>query len=216
MLGVFASRTDLQLLFSDARLVDDRGDHLGLNLFEALEITPGALASVRDGRAFGTLLRRNLVTGATVVFRRELMDLAAPFPALWLHDEWLAILAAAGGGIDWMPDRLIDYRQHGANEVGVAAPTVLYKIRRMFEPRGDRVAGLALRTDALVNRLRAMDQPGVELAERKLLLESARARLPRARVLRIVPILKAARGGAYARFASRGRADMLRDLLQGA
>ena len=56
--------------------------------------------------------------------------------------------------------------------------------------------------------------PGAELAEEKLRLEVARAALPANRLRRLIPILRAARGGSYAKFASRGRADMVRDLLQ--
>lgn len=55
-----------------------------------------ARAALTDGRAFETLLRRNLATGATVAFWRSLLDDALPFPAAWVHDEWLTVLAAVG------------------------------------------------------------------------------------------------------------------------
>lgn len=214
MVEQFELRDDLAMLFTDARLVDGDGADLGHQLFEALEVRTADLAALRDGHALATLLRRNLVTGATAVFRRSLLDVAVPFDPNWLHDEWLAVLAAASSRIDWMPHTLIDYRQHGSNQVGVAVPTLRYKLGRLVEKRGDRTVRLADRTRALLQRMRQAGLPGTELVEGKLRLESARAALPADRIRRLIPILRAARGGSYARFASRGRADMLRDLLQ--
>ena len=209
-------RPGLLLLFTDATLVDESGVPLPHSLFDSLELRPATLAAIRSGDAFGTLLRRNVVTGATVLFRRELLDTAVPFERGWLHDEWLAILAAAREGIDWNAGRLIDYRQHGSNQVGVAKPTLGYKITQVLAPRGRRTEGLAARSLALAQRLRDHGLAGAELAEEKHRLEAARAALPAGRLARVLPILRAARGGAYGRYASRGPADMLRDLLQGA
>jgi glycosyltransferase involved in cell wall biosynthesis len=216
VIAKFESRPGLELLFSDARLVTETGKPLGASLFEALEISAADLEAMRSGDAFATLLRRNLVTGATTVFRRSLLEDAAPFESDWVHDEWLAIIAAARGEIDWIPEQLIDYRQHGANQIGVVAPTVRYKVSRVLEPRGDRNEKLAIRATALLGRLEAMqaDARLIELARGKLAHEAFRAALPSNRALRLWPVLRAARTGGYRRFCSRGRVDILRDLLQ--
>ena len=112
--AAFGSDPDLLLAHSDARLVDATGAPTGVTLLEALEATPAERAGLERGDAFATLLRRNLVTGATVVLRRRLVDAAAPFPDGWVHDEWLAVIAAATGSLRLLPEQLIDYRQHGA------------------------------------------------------------------------------------------------------
>ena len=49
--------------------------------------------------------------------RRDLIDLATPFPEGWSHDEWLSLVgAAAGRGVPTAP--VMHYRQHGAQVVG--------------------------------------------------------------------------------------------------
>jgi glycosyltransferase involved in cell wall biosynthesis len=216
VIAKFESQSGLNLVFSDARLVTETGEPLGFSLFEALEISAADLTAMRSGDAFATLLRRNLVTGATVVFRRTLLKDAAPFPPTWVHDEWLAIIAAATGEVDWTPQELVDYRQHGANQIGVTAPTLRYKVGRVLEPRGERNRLLALRTSALLERLTALGvrQPLVELTRGKSAHETFRASLPGNRILRILPVLTEALTGNYRRFSSRGRADVIRDLVQ--
>lgn len=204
----------LDLLFTDATLVDSNGLPTG-TLFGALEIDSRDLEEVRRGDAFPVLLRRNLVTGATTIFRRRLLLSAVPFPAVWVHDEWLAIIAAATSKIDWMPDRLVMYRQHGSNEIGVSAPTLRYKVKRVTEARGSRYTGLLARSRTLLERLLELnvDASIVALTEGKVAHDLFRATLPANRISRIVPVLRSAATGAYDRYCSRKRLDVLRDLL---
>lgn len=216
MVDRFARQPHLSLLFSDAALVDERGESLSMSLFDALEVTAADLAALRGPDAFATLLRRNLVTGATAMFARDLLPTAAPFDPAWVHDEWLAIIAAATGTIDAVPEQLISYRQHGGNQIGVASPTLRYKLRRMLEPRGTRNTDLAQRSAHLHARLDALGvgAPITERARDKAAFEDARARLSPRRLRRIPRVLALARSGDYERFASQGRRDILRDLLQ--
>jgi len=63
----------------------------------------------------------NTVTGAASVFKRELLDLALPFPPRYgdvFHDQWLAILAAGNGGIEYVDRPLYEYVQYGDNVIG--------------------------------------------------------------------------------------------------
>lgn len=218
IMAEFESRPRLSLVFSDARLVSDKGEPLGTSLFEALEISPTDLTALRAGDAFATLLRRNLVTGATAVFRRTLLEDATPFDPAWVHDQWLAVIAAATGEIDWMPEQLVDYRQHAGNQIGVAVPTLRYKIGRVFEPRGERNKRLALCATGLVHRLDVLDvRPQIrDLARGNMAHEVFRAGLSGNRMFRILPILREARSGNYGRFSSRGRWDIVRDFVQSA
>ncbi|HEV7956684.1 MAG: glycosyltransferase family 2 protein [Microbacteriaceae bacterium] len=200
----------------NARLVDAAGEPLGITLFEALAITDADRERINLGAAFPVYLRRNLATGATVSFRRELFDLAAPLPDEWVHDEWLAIVAAALGSVQIARDANVDYRQHGSNVIGVAAPTLRYRLGRMLATTRHRNDALAARSRTLAERLRSI--PGVPseftaAAATKAQFESERAALPPSRLRRAPGIWMANRGARYARFASQGRLDMLRDLL---
>ncbi len=212
----FESEPDLLCSFSDAQLIDDDGQPLGASLFGRLEVGPRELGAIRAGEAFPVLLRRNLATGATMVFRRELFEAAAPLPSEWVHDEWLALVAAALDGLGVEEAPLTRYRIHSANTIGVVEPTLGHKVRRVLQPRSDRNAGLARRSAVLARRLAALGVSAEteRAARRKAVFEARRARLPRARLLRVAPVVLLAATGDYRRYASQGALDIVRDLLQ--
>lgn len=211
----FAADPDLLLMHTDARLVDAQGRPTGLSLLDALEATPGERAGLETGDAFAVLMRRNLVTGATVVVRRSLVDRAAPFPPTWVHDEWLAVLAAALGILRLEPGQLIDYRQHGSNVIGARRPTMADRLAKLREPRDERATWLVERSRVLVERLEAVGAPPrrIDAARAKLAHETARSRLPRVRIARLPGVIAGAVSGRYSRY-SRGPIDVLRDLVQ--
>jgi glycosyltransferase involved in cell wall biosynthesis len=210
---------DPALLFqhNNARLINDTGESLGLTLFAALGVTDSDRNNINADRGFEVYLHRNLATGATVALRRSLFDLAAPLPTEWIHDEWLAIVASAVGRVRVGDDAVIDYRQHGNNQIGVAAPTLMYRVQRMLATSPDRNRVLAQRAQVLSQWLDTA--PGVPpqkraAAQAKARFEQMRAVLPASRLARLRGIVRANRGNAYALYASQGRLDMLRDLLQ--
>ncbi|WP_187976714.1 glycosyltransferase family 2 protein [Mycetocola sp. JXN-3] len=216
-----AADPDLELLFGDARLVDAAGTDLGLGLFETLAISAAERTLILEGRGFDVLLRRNLATGATVTLRRRLVEWAGPVGTDWLHDEWWAILAASRGRIGFTTAALINYRQHGKNQVGVTKASLRTKISRVLEADPDRNPRLARRTRALVQRLDEVDPhtlvaPDAVLADAraKLRIETFRAELPTNRLRRVLPVLRESRRGDYERYTSQGRAEIMRDLLQ--
>lgn len=216
MTELFGSRPELAALFTDARLVDATGSPLGGTLFEALEIAGSDFDAIRSGDAFATLLRRNLATGATMAFRREWLPSLVPFDRRWVHDEWITIVLAALAPIDFLSDALIDYRQHGANQIGAAKPGFRRRLSKILESREGNWDALAARVEGLRDRLVALGArtEDVALAEEKIAHERFRAGLPASRVRRLWPVLRHARTGAYDRFSSRRNLDILRDLLQ--
>jgi hypothetical protein len=46
------------------------------------------------------------------------MELSPPFPDSMPHDQWLALLAADRGGIKYLDEALVLYRQHSGNVLG--------------------------------------------------------------------------------------------------
>jgi glycosyltransferase involved in cell wall biosynthesis len=212
----FGRRPDLTLLHHDARLVDDRGAPLGTTLAQAIGFTASEQRRERGGKAFDVLLQRNTVTGATTVFRRELVSAAVPFPAAWVHDEWLAMIASIVGVVDYLPAQLIDYRQHSANQIGARKATVADKVARLTQQRSDRNSRLLARAMALAERgekLGAATARTRTLVERKCEHERWRSGLPSSRFRRIWPVLGGAMSGRYHRFG-RARYDVVRDLIQ--
>ena len=207
----FAGRRRLLLLHGDARIVDEAGIWSGATLFETLEVTSAERSAVSGGRGYDALLRRNLVTGATTVLRRELVARSVPFPADWVHDEWLGIIGAASGEIDFVSEPLLDYRQHSANQIGARRLDFRRKLRRLTASRRDRNERLVRRARALVERLASGAVRGVSQA--RLAHELFRQALSVARGARFIPILQRFVRGDYGRY-SRGFVDAIRDLVQ--
>ncbi|MEN3283690.1 MAG: hypothetical protein V7607_4830 [Solirubrobacteraceae bacterium] len=95
-----------QLVYSDQRLVDADGHVLRETLWHGRRNNHTDLAS---------LLVANSVTGAASLFRREVAELALPFPdtpGLQFHDHWLGLVALAAGDIAYVDRPLYDYVQH--------------------------------------------------------------------------------------------------------
>ncbi len=214
--AAFSVNPSLLLRFTDADLIGEHGERLGVTLWQSLEIASTDLADIRKGRSLEVLIRRNLATGATIALRRSLFELARPFPDTWVHDEWLAVIAASFNRIDWSDELSIGYRQHGANQIGAVKPTVGRKLSRVLQPRGTRNIALAARAADLAARLKSLSasEEAIRLGDGKAAHEAARAALPSARVRRIVPIMRALHRGDYGRYSSRRRLDVIRDLLQ--
>jgi glycosyltransferase involved in cell wall biosynthesis len=210
------SRPEIDVVHSDATLIDGAGADMAESLFEALDLNRESIDMIHHGDALALLLRRNVVTGATMMFRRRLIAIATPFPRGWVHDEWIAIVAAATSGIDVIERPLIGYRQHGSNQIGVATLTTVGKLRRMLEPGANRSQRLLERAESFASWAATAEGITAELAtaaHEKLMHERMRSALPLRRWARITPVLRELRTGRYRSFG-RGTADAVRDLLQ--
>ncbi|MDM0045160.1 glycosyltransferase [Variovorax dokdonensis] len=214
----FERRPDLLLLHTDATLIGAGAEPLGDTLFHALEVEPWEMDRIHRGDAFSVFLRRNLVTGATTVFRRSLLSRAAPFPVEWLHDEWLAIVAAAVGRVDVLEQPLIGYRQHGGNQIGAERDTFARKVQKALASRGNTHVMRARKAELLLERLESIGQPTVPVervrqVQGKLVHQRFRAALPASRLARCVPVLREAMTGRYNQFG-RGFRGVVRDLFE--
>ena len=97
---------DAALAFSDLRLVDRRWRVLRESLWEGRR---------NDHRNLASMLIANSVPGAAMLFTREVVELALPFPdqpGFPFHDHWLALAALAAGRIAYVDRPLYDYVQH--------------------------------------------------------------------------------------------------------
>jgi glycosyltransferase involved in cell wall biosynthesis len=105
---------EANLIYSDARIVDREGRLLSSTYWSRRRNNYTNLAS---------LLVANTVTGAASLFRRQLLELALPFPPRHgapYHDHWLAAVALASGRIAYIDRPLYDYVQHRDAALGHA------------------------------------------------------------------------------------------------
>ena len=159
---------EADLTYSDLELVDEEGRPLGERLWARFGLRP-----VR-GRRPAPLLLRNTVTGATVVARSRLLARALPIPAeVPMHDWWLALAAAAGGGLLPRPTPSVFYRQHPHQLLG-ARRVRWWRLNRDLHARGETFT-------AYIRRYRK---------ERMALHEAAVRRFPTLRPWRLLPLLE--------------------------
>lgn len=98
---------DAPLVYSDQRLVDARGNVLRNTLWQGRS---------NNYRNIASQLVANTITGAAMLMRREVAELALPFPdgpGFMFHDHWIGLVAMAAGEIAFVDRPLYDYVQHG-------------------------------------------------------------------------------------------------------
>lgn len=99
-------------VFSDMRITTDDGEVISPTFWNS------RVVHHHNSLAVGIA---NTVTGAAAAFPASLIPLLAPFPRYTkglYHDQWLSVLAAAVGRIDYVERPLYDYIQHGGNVLG--------------------------------------------------------------------------------------------------
>lgn len=72
--------------------------------------------------SLASLLCRNSALGCCMAMNHQMVELASPIPPeAVMHDWWVAILAKGVDGLVIVPDRLVEYRVHNDNSVGVTS-----------------------------------------------------------------------------------------------
>ena len=198
--------------FCDAEVVDEGLRPLGYSLWESVGFD-GGLDAVE---VFSLLLRRNFVTGACMVLRRDLLPAVLPVDGAWIHDYWAAtVLGALDYGAAVVEDRLVYYRQHTDQQIGSQKGNRIERIRRGVARWGWVVERDRQRMLTLERRLRDLQAAGDKIrrvSEKRRYLEK-RARIQeRLRPGRLAPVAGLIFDGSYRRFAGH-RSDPLKDLL---
>ncbi len=114
------------LIYCDSRLCDENLQDLGRNI-----------SDIVHNQDFDNCLQLAVMCrmyGHALMFSRSLFDKAYPFLEVIPHDWWLAFTATLNGGVKYLPEPLVWYRQHAANLFGVIGG----KRKRGGAPGGDR------------------------------------------------------------------------------
>lgn len=211
----FERRPELVMLHSDADLVDAKGVYMGSTLFSAFEISRREIDAVHNGNAFEVLIRRNIVTGATMAIRRKLIDKGFEVPPGWIHDEWLAIVASINGVVDCLEFSTIDYRQHDKNQVGAKPRNIIARITAGGVARTIFMKRMLLRTQSLMDEVAKnnifLSEIRMKIMHERLDHAKLRANLPNNLFERTIVVMKEYGLGRYRRF-SNGLYSALSDL----
>lgn len=204
---LFAEDVARTFIFTDANLVDEHDVLIRSRLWSATMTDTQRKRIETD--PWSVLLRRNVVTGATVAFRALLKAAVLPIPKNidLLHDGWLALVAAGTGGVYACSEALVNYRIHPDQHTGLgkAVPPP----PQSTSGRAEAFARSASRLKSLKSRLlekgMSSDDPKIAEVEAFLTHQTARSGLPANRLARIPAIFREMAAGRYHRFANGWR-----------
>jgi glycosyltransferase involved in cell wall biosynthesis len=212
--AVFLSDAQAAAVFSDADIVNDDLKSLGFGVLDAQEVNETERALAESGRLFPVLLRHNVVCGATLALRASWRERVFPIPAGFVHDEWIGLVIAAHEALRFIPDPLIRYRQHGANQIGLRRWTQSQRLRRLIRLHRPDAEKLVTRMLMLQERLSGISVASGALNEVESKIEHLRRRLSLRKELLTRPgaVVGEIMNGRYARYSSGWR-SALRDLV---
>ena len=107
---LLANIGDQMLAYSDSELIDANGQLLNQKM-----------SSIKNQLAYHTPIMYAIgawAPGHAMLFKKELIDKAAPFPALVTHDFWLGFVATCYSRVVYVNEPLVHYRQHTQNAIG--------------------------------------------------------------------------------------------------
>lgn len=117
------------LVFSDLIIVDRNLRIINASLMNYSNLNPQRLA-------LSQLLVQNVPHGNTMMFNSALCKLAHPIPKkAVMHDNWIALTAAAFGRIAYLNRATILYRQHECNVFGASCYSFPSFLKKIYDGR---------------------------------------------------------------------------------
>ncbi len=114
------------LVHCDSEVVDQELNVISHSYVAYQKMTP-------DRRHLNQLLVQNNVVGGALMMNRALAQLIREIPEhCVMHDQWIALVAAAFGEIRFIPESLYKYRQHGDNVLGAEKGSRIMEILGRF------------------------------------------------------------------------------------
>lgn len=114
------------LVHCDSRIVDRALREIAPSFVTYQKMTPSRCQLQQ-------LLVQNNVVGGALMMNRALAERITEIPAhCVMHDQWIALVASAFGHIDFVPESLYLYRQHGDNVLGAGKGSRIMEILGRF------------------------------------------------------------------------------------
>ena len=223
----FVSHPEVAGVFSDGDLIGPDSQRLPGTLWESFRFLAEDQRRIAAGDAVPVLLQRNVVTGMAFAFRSSWRPVFDHMPDHWPHDFWMALMLGAEGLLLPCPERLVSYRVHNHQQIGVP-------ITRDEKLAFVRKSGIVAYLD--LSRQRNLRDYSKDAVQFESLLERAKhdvtlakawwlplAQAKAEHMRRVVRLLEAERARrwvpalrhwrSYRRYAPTGLAALVRDLL---
>ena len=106
------------LIFSNGNIIDSQGDSLNANLWDSFRFGKEMQNKIINSVGYEIIVRRHVVTGATMAFRSKYNDMILPIPARSIHDNWISLVISLIADVAIIDEPLIKYRQHENQQLG--------------------------------------------------------------------------------------------------
>ena len=159
---ILIANASLGGVFSDAALIDDNGRSIGSTLFEKHRFSSRKQREFLDNPA-KVLLKHDVVTGATLMFRRAMLPFVRPIPPSWVHDAWLAWIISLHSNLALTTAPFTFYRIHDGQQFGIGSARPKQDARRHYRRVAHQFEDLAdhllhsgwTDKDDIIHRIRA-------------------------------------------------------------
>jgi glycosyltransferase involved in cell wall biosynthesis len=151
---LLANIGDQMLAYSDSELIDANGQLLNQKM-----------SSIKNQLAYHTPIMYTIgawAPGHAMLFKKELVDKATPFPTLVTHDFWLGFVATCYSRVVYVNEPLVHYRQHTQNAIG--ADTTKNKSASLTQAQKKQKA--RARMELLFNKVKEAGHQHAEVFEK--------------------------------------------------
>jgi glycosyltransferase involved in cell wall biosynthesis len=106
------------ICYSDLAIINDQD----IVTAPSLKNISKRLKHVFGERQYKHFIRRNSITGCTMLINTNIAKESLPFPSYdeYVHDHWLALFASCKGNVSYVNEPLIRYRIHANNQIGAS------------------------------------------------------------------------------------------------
>lgn len=105
----------------DCNVIDESGVEVFDSYFRLRGSRPGLFWN----------MYKNSYLGCGMCVRRELLDVAMPFPkSISMHDEWLGLIAELKDGVVFVDRVLFGYRRHSGNVTALSQKRYLFALKK--------------------------------------------------------------------------------------
>lgn len=212
----FEIMPDIHAICSDAQLVDRTLRLIDTTLWQSKKYSQGHDTVYNKPYLFRNLLRSNLVCGATLAFRKNIVRVALPIGKGWMHDEWIGALCAGSGSLLMIHKPTMLYRQHARQEIGINSSGIAQNMHDAILMKNERYHDYILKLKVLQKTLSTKRISGSATWKTELNHAihhyCARTQLPRALPARIHKIVREIVTGNYHKHSS-GIPSILKDIF---
>jgi len=193
------------VVFTNAFIVNEQLE-IQNDLWNYMEFNESAREQWNNGHSFEHLVEKNnRVTGATVALKKEMLPKLLPIDIMnhWIHDGIIALKASINNEIGFINDKLVLYRQHNNQQMGVGKekPTLKVisdKIKSLHWIKKDQELETQLQDSLIIQRWLAVDdRHGDFLQQRIRHLEKRKRMSEKNLMLKFFPVMKEWISGNY-------------------